>query len=160
MSQPAVAWKPTVIPSGFVLVIDTREQRPLFTKPPAGLTIVRRKLDDGDYAVDGYESKLIIERKQCSDFYSYIGKERERTTAKLERISRAYFSALIIEETEQKLFSDQRYTRLTREHARGFLKMCEVKYGIHTLVCNNRAKLERWILDRLTYGYRLLREEL
>jgi ERCC4-type nuclease len=152
-----MTWKPTAIPKGFALIIDTREQQPLFTAPPTGLTIVRRKLDTGDYSVDGYEDALCVERKQNSDFYGYIGKERDRTVKKLEALSKMRFAALVIEETEARLFGVQRYTKLTHEHARGFLKMVEVKYGIHTLICHNRVTLERWILDRLAYGYKILK---
>ena len=43
-------------PKGFIIVIDTREQAPLFIGSlPRGLLIVRDTLDVGDYSVRGFE---------------------------------------------------------------------------------------------------------
>ena len=44
-----------VIPDGFVLITDTREQDPLFRKPPKGLLIVRDTLRAGDYSCNAGE---------------------------------------------------------------------------------------------------------
>ena len=37
--------------------------------PPKGLTIVRDKLDIGDYSVRGFEREIVIERKSLGDLY-------------------------------------------------------------------------------------------
>ena len=47
--------KPVRIPDGFRLLVDTREQLPLFTKLPA---VVTRKLDQGDYSIMGFEDRI------------------------------------------------------------------------------------------------------
>jgi len=146
-------WKPTKIPKGFVLLRDTREQRPLFK----GFAEVET-LHNGDYSVRGYEDLLVVERKQLSDFWAYIGVERAKTRIKLERLRVMSFAGLVIESTERKLYGEQKYTKLTREHARGFITSAEVCYGIHVFISADRVKLERWILDRLVYGYRMLKE--
>ena len=80
--------KPWNIPAGFLLVQDTREQKPLFTDPPDGLEVITDTLPHGDYSIRGFEDRFAIERKQMSDFYGYIGKERERTTRKMEEFRR------------------------------------------------------------------------
>jgi len=44
-------------PKGFIVVIDTREQSPLFTGLLLrGLLVVRDTLDVGDYSIRGFES--------------------------------------------------------------------------------------------------------
>jgi len=153
-------WKVTPIPDGFILKIDTREQDPLFVKKlPKGLVVVRDTVKHGDYTIQGFEDKICIERKQLSDFMSYIGKERDRTKKKLEAMAGLWFKALVIEESEKNLLSPyQIYTQLTPEHVRGFLKSVQVRYGVHVYMNSKRDELERWVLDRLTYAYSVLRE--
>ena len=73
--------KPFVFPQGFVLVIDTRERNPLCTAVK-GLTVCRDTLKDGDYSIRGFEDRFAVERKQVSDFFSYIGRERKKTIRK------------------------------------------------------------------------------
>jgi len=150
-------WKDTVIPDGFVMVIDTREQIPLFVgKDKYKFNIERYALKNGDYSVKGYENLICIERKMVSDFFGYLGKERDKTCEKLERMSEYYFKALVIEADEEMLYAPQEFTTLTKEHVRGFLKSIRVRYGMH-VYCNSKVEyIERYVLDHLTYAYKKL----
>jgi ERCC4-type nuclease len=66
----------------FTIVIDTNEQKPFFSgrNAPKGIPIIRDNLKPhgGDYSVLGYESRIIIERKEAHDFLTSITSERER----------------------------------------------------------------------------------
>ena len=140
------------------MLIDTREQKPLFTSPPDGLVVKHTKVDVGDYTVEGFENKVCVERKQLSDFDSFMGRERnEHTIPKLKRMSAMDWSALIVECHEAKLFGKRRYGRMTPEHARGFLKKVRVGYGVHVYWTKDRVKLERYVLDHLCYVYEMLK---
>jgi len=153
-----------------VLVIDTNEQRPLFInikrQPKSGevfeldgFTAIGKKLKDGDYSILGFEDKITVERKRMSDFISYIGKERTtKTIPKLERLGSMFWASLVLELSERKLSGVLPRTKLTKEHVRGFLKMVRVKYGIHVYINPDRQYLERYILDHLTYAYKILTE--
>ena len=44
----------------FTIIVDTREQHPWIFKE---FTTAKRKLDTGDYSIEGLEDKLCIERK-------------------------------------------------------------------------------------------------
>jgi len=150
-------FKPTVIPPGFVLVRDTREQTPLFTRTK-GLTVLVDTLHYGDYSIKGFEDRFTVERKQESDFYSYIGKERKRTIEKLKQLSNFDFAALLLEGMNYRDLSLQSmYSKLTPEHVRGFLTSLNIKYGIHFFCDSRRSACERWILDRAVRFYRLMR---
>lgn len=151
-------WKPTIIPEGFMLIQDTREREPLFKIPPKGLVMVRDTLTDGDYSVRGFESKMAIERKMVSDFFAYIGKERDRTVLKLRRLSAMHFAALVIEAEEDELYMPQMYTALCQEHVRAFFRSLRVRYGIHLYISPDREKIERYVLDSLTKAYEIFRE--
>jgi len=85
-----------------------REQRPLFDSNAPGHPRLRGNpgaLPLGDYSVKGFEEAFAVERKQIADFYSYIGKERERTRYKMEAFKaacfRGGFAALVVEAEEK-----------------------------------------------------------
>lgn len=143
-------FKPVRIPPGFTLVVDTREKKyhHLFHDARPDLPIVRRCLPIGDYSVEGYERQIAFELKRLSDLLSFIGVEHNtRTVGKLERMAACRFAALVIQEDEKTLAGTYKYSKLTREHVRGFLLSCQVVYGIHVYHNKNAEALERWILD-------------
>jgi ERCC4-type nuclease len=154
--------KPSVIPQGFILIQDTREQRPLFTNPIDGLEVITRALPYGDYSIQGFEDRFAIERKQVSDFYSYIGKERERTTRKMEQfrtmVSAAGWVGLVIEGSEADLLTGYVMSMVSPETARQALVSFEVRYGVHVYYSRSRKEIARWILDRAVKFYRIARE--
>lgn len=153
--------KPTLIPDGFVLIQDTREQRGLFDTYP-GLTIINKALKDGDYSIKGFEDAIAIERKQMSDFYGYIGKERDKTKLKLDRfrdiVSRGGFCALVVEADEKDILAGNPMSRVSPEVARGFLVSLNTRYGIHGYYSRDREAIKRWMLDRMVKFYNIKRE--
>ena len=150
-------WKPIEIPEDFTLIIDTREQQPLFKKPPRGLTVIHKKLDNGDYSVLGFEDKIFIERKKLSDLLLYIGKERKLTVAKLMRVRDFAFKGLIIEANEKTLYNNQLYSQVTKEMVEGFLLSFEIRFGGHYKCCQYRSDCERWVLNHAVYTFKRLR---
>jgi DNA excision repair protein ERCC-4 len=152
------------IPAGFVLVQDTREQRPLFdgsiTIP--GLSVVTDTLPHGDYSIRGFEDRFVVERKQLSDFYSYIGKERARTTQKMENFraigAAGGFVGLVIEAAEADILTGYIMSRVSPETARQALVSFEVRHGIHVYYSRSRDDIARWILDRAIKFYKIQRE--
>ena len=167
-----VTYKPTPVPDGFVLLIDSREQSPLFVsrRLKRGQEVT---LDSGlqikcvtcptaiDYTVQGYENKIGIERKQISDFLAYIGRERKKTDKKREILQSLFFAGLLIEANESDIIAEQVYGggKITHEHVRGFLVSCQVRNGIHVYMNRNRLDCERWVLDRLVKSYNVLKEK-
>jgi ERCC4-type nuclease len=154
---PNTPLRPYTFPEGFILVMDTREQAPLFRRPPSGLTITSRCLQNGDYSIQGFEDKFFIERKQTSDFMSYIGKERLKTQDKLSRLSSYDFAALIIEASEWDLLSPQLYSKLTPETVRQSICSFRIRYNLHVYFSRDRSDLERFILDHAIKYYKLKR---
>ena len=151
-------------PSGFVLLVDTREQRPLFTKTkhPDGLTVERRKLDHGDYSIKGFTRLFAIERKQIRDFYSYIGKERHRTTKKMDSFKKIRdkhgFVALSIEADEEDIYYGHIHSQLSPETARQAINSFRIRYGVHVYFNQNRECVKRFVLDSAIKFYNIQRE--
>jgi ERCC4-type nuclease len=155
--RPAAAdgslFKPYKIPEDFALVIDTREQKPLFDPAPEGLVIVRKALKHGDYSVSGLEDFIGIERKRMSDLMSYIGSERDRTVRKLEAMRPLEFRALVVEEPWDDVFLPKAHSQLSPDVIRAALVSFNVRFGLHIFMHPHRSAIERWTLDRLIYFF-------
>lgn len=152
------------IPDDFILIQDTREQKPLFDPAslPPNLTVINKALKDGDYSIKGFEHLFAIERKQMSDFYSYITSERTKTLNKMRRFRGIKESGgwvgLVIEETELSLFQGHQFSRVTKEHVRGSITSFEIRYGVHVYYSDSRTQIARWCLDRAIKFYNVMRE--
>lgn len=145
-----------MLPPGFVLVIDSREQEPYFLvagKPILGIPMIRTKLDAGDYSVKGFESSIAIERKSLTDFYNCVGNDRTRFEKELERLLAYEWRGLVIESTESSLFYPQLYSAVHPESVRGSLVSFDIKWGLHIFYAENRKAGQRWTIDRLIYYY-------
>ena len=148
--------KPTPIPDGFVLVQDTREQLPLFTRLPSGLTIMSKKLNNGDYSVLGLENKIAFERKS-SDLFAYCTVERDKTVAKMKRFKSYEFVGLVIEMKEIEAYQFQAYTKVHPESIRGAITSFQVRYGVH-VYWGSREQCGRYIMDCATKFYTMKHE--
>lgn len=141
--------KPTEFPPNFALVVDTREQRPLFPRIPKGLTICSAMLKNGDYSVLGFENLICFERKGISDLFPYCSTEREKTLAKMKRFATMEFVALVIESRESDVYQHQQFTKVHPEVIRGALTSFQIRYGVHVYM-GSREQCARYILDCAT----------
>jgi ERCC4-type nuclease len=138
--------------------MDTREQRPLFTNAPKGLMLKRDTLHNGDYSIVGFEDKFAIERKGLSDFLGYVGAERKKTVAKLERLRDYEFKALVVEVDEDELYFGSMHSQIGAEVIRAGLTSFAVRYGVHVYITDDRNKIERVILDWAIKYYNIKKE--
>jgi ERCC4-type nuclease len=150
--------KPYRFPQGFVLVVDTREQTPLFDPKPDGLKLIHGKLDHGDYSVKGFEDRFAIERKMLSDLCAYVARERKKTKFKMEYLSTLDFAALVIEESEEEVFFGHMMSRVSPESIRQALVSFRVRYGVHVYMHKSRDHIERFVLDHAIKFYNVMRE--
>lgn len=160
--------KPFKFPDGFVIAVDTREQKgkTLFDPLPAFMEgrIQRKTLHYGDYSICGFEDLFAIERKQMSDLYSYCGIEyKKKTIRKLDEFrgihDRGGWVGLAIEASEAQVLSGHRYSKLPPEVVRQVLASICVKYKIHVYCNQYKSYVRRWVLDRALKFYKYKREE-
>ncbi len=77
----------------FRIIVDTREKAEYsFT-----CSVVRRKLDAGDYSVEGFESRLAVERKSLADFVHTVIHDFHRFAAELDKLSQMEAACVVIE---------------------------------------------------------------
>jgi ERCC4-type nuclease len=79
-----------------VVVIDTREQAP-YTFDPARVVLVQKALPAGDYSLEGYETRIAIERKSLDDFVGTVIRARGRFEEELSELSGYEFACVVVE---------------------------------------------------------------
>lgn len=164
-SPHIIKLKPFKIPKDMIIVVDTREQRPLFKTIPehtGTLKIIKQKVPYGDYSILDHEFEFGIERKQISDFYGYIGKERKKTTKKMQdfrdMVQGGGWVSLVVEASEADILAGFIMSKVPGQVARGFLDSWRVRYGLHSYFNRNRNDIERYILDSMIKFYNVSRE--
>ena len=156
IKQPGVTkpmqLKPVVLPKDLIILVDTREQLPIFTGYNQH---VIQTLKNGDYSIKGFEHLFAIERKKQGDLWTYCSSEMERKTKpKMQRFNEIVrsggFVGLAIEATEADLFGGYPWAKKYEpEVVRGAITSFEVDYGVNVYYNRDRQAIERWILDRM-----------
>ena len=155
--------KPTPIPDGLVVIVDTREQEsPLLKKPPKGLVIVRDTLENGDYGIRGFPN-FAIERKFMGDIFPYCSSEQiTKTKPKMERfkamIKAGGWVGLCIQERESEVYQYQQFTKIHPECIRAAIVSFEIRYGIHVYFNKDKDQIVRWMVDRIIKYYNVKKE--
>jgi len=147
-------------PKGFTLVIDTREQSPLFITGslPKGLVVVRDTLDVGDYSIRGFEHQVSVERKTISDLLGCLGNDRERFKRELEKLKVYEWKAICLEGTEDELLQFHDFSLMHPNSIRQSIVSINIRYGVQFYFNPKRLSIERWVLDHLIKFFRVKRE--
>jgi len=77
----------------FHIIVDTREQAEYSFACP----VVRRKLDAGDYSVQGFEARVAVERKSLADFVHTVIHDFQRFAVELDKLSRMDAACVLVE---------------------------------------------------------------
>ena len=77
----------------FRIVIDTREKAE-YAFPCA---TVRKKLDAGDYSVEGLEQQVAVERKSLADFVHTVIHAMPRFTVELQKLAAMPAACIVVE---------------------------------------------------------------
>jgi ERCC4-type nuclease len=98
---------PAFLVTPYTVVIDTREQSPyafaglhadaLQARRPLLVQTRRGALPAGDYSLEGFETRIALERKSLADLYHTLGQRRACFQRELERLAAYRFAAVIIE---------------------------------------------------------------
>jgi len=99
----------------FRIVIDTREQTPwTFPKEKKPPEIVRKKLDVGDYSVEGFEHLITIERKSLNDMFSTYSNRLKQFTQRLWEMRQYKYKVIVIECNATAFYKGPRYYHSTK----------------------------------------------
>jgi len=133
----------------FTIVVDTREQMPW----EFGYhTTSKRKLDTGDYSLEGFESLFTIERKMSvSEIANNITENRFKDV--LDRLSKIPHAYMIMEFNIEDIYTfpvgsdipkklwDK--LRIKGHYIMRVLLEAQLNYNIHILFCGDATNAER-----------------
>lgn len=139
------------------VIIDTREQRPYKF---SGRHTISRKLDIGDYSLEGFQNQFAIERKELNDFVScMINKKdcrnRERFTRELERAKERLHRLWILVECDfNQVLRGTFRSELRVSSAVATILAWQNRYPVNFVWGGNRAQSERLAERILERSYR------
>jgi ERCC4-type nuclease len=77
----------------FRIIVDTREQEGFSFACP----VLHRKLDAGDYSVEGFETRVAVERKSLADFTHTVIHDLARFYVELAKLARMDAACIVVE---------------------------------------------------------------
>ena len=111
-----------------VLLVDTREQKPLqFSHLPAESST----LYTGDYSVRGLEEIFAVERKSLADLAGSLTRERDRFMREMHRLRGYRFPYLLAIGDDMELSRLIAQGRLKLHQVEHSLRAIESRYGVH-----------------------------
>jgi ERCC4-type nuclease len=127
-----------------VVVVDTREQLPYELNPEL-VHVVRRALIAGDYALDGLENRLVIERKSLDDYVFSVVRARERFLRELELLATCSMPYVVVEGSLDAVV-DHRYRAGVHPNAvLGATWAIIVDYGVPVFFADDRQLACRFV---------------
>jgi DNA excision repair protein ERCC-4 len=131
-----------------VILIDTREQRPLRFSP--AVHAERATLPTGDYSLVGYTDRITIERKAPEDLWQCCGRERDRFEAELVRMRNFDHRAVVIEATIDAILMTPPAGRIKPETVIRSTIGWQMDYGIPFVWCGSPRIAAAWVERALT----------
>ena len=143
----------------FTIIVDTREQQPW----EFGLhTTSRKKLDTGDYSIEGLEQLLTIERKKSvSEIANNITESRFKDV--LQRMSIIPYKFMLFEfdledvynfpvgsDIPKKLWDK---IKISPKYLLKYLTELQLNYGIHILYCGDASNAEKMAVSIMKRVY-------
>lgn len=143
----------------FTIIVDTREQMPW----EFGFhTTSRRKLDTGDYSIEGMEHLLCIERKRSvSEIANNITEKRFKDV--LDRMNQIPHSFILLEfdledvyqfpigsDIPKKLWDKM---RITNKYILKYLTSIQLNYNIHIIYCGDSDNAEKMAVQLMKRVY-------
>ena len=104
---------------------------------------VVKKLDYGDYMIDGHPELVVVERKKNVDeLCSNFGRHRDRFKRELERMGACRWRYVVVEDSLRSA-GDMHFSRM---HPNAFLASViafELRYGVRFIFADNRKWAHR-----------------
>jgi ERCC4-type nuclease len=132
------------------IIVDTREQKPLWKKG----TAIFFKLLVGDYSTMLLRNRFCIERKSLQDLYGTITSGHRRFRNELIRAEVNEIALLLFIEGTKKDFLLKKFPggslrKLSGETLCKIIDTVEKKYKIEVVWCGNRTAAKTKIFERL-----------
>lgn len=125
-----------MIGSDLVFVVDDREKLPYILPNP-----VVRRLEVGDYSLEGWENRLAIERKSYDDLFSCLTAKLDRFHKQLRALSQLDYKAVCVDTTVTAMRFGHVYCPIAGEEAIARLVDMSVGYGVPVFFCDRMGSV-------------------
>ena len=153
----------------FTIIVDTREQQPWAFEE---YVTAHKKLDTGDYSIEGLEDILTIERKKSvSEIANNITESRFKDV--IERLSKIKYSFILLEFNLEDILSYPNGStlpkkiwtkvKITPQFIIKHIIELQLYHNIKILFCgssNNAAKMATYIMKKVNYIGRLKKKDI
>jgi ERCC4-type nuclease len=146
-----------------IVLIDTREKDPFdFSRFPNWIAEqTRRKLDVGDYSIQGMEKVLALERKSLSDLITTLIQQRSHFFKMCEKLAQYRWRALLVEASYEDIKSpyDEEFNTMAHPNAvSGTMDALEARFNIPVIYTSqyrplSEEKAASWLSKHFTYWY-------
>lgn len=150
--------KPDKTKVGLNIIVDTREQKPLWNPP----VCKRECLIVGDYTTRLLNNKFIAERKSPGDLYGTITKGHRRFKREIFRAIENDIIIVVFVETTKKRFINKRFPGgANRQYpSKGLERIVDTlasRYDLEFVWCKDRAEMKKLIIERFKQEERKLK---
>lgn len=123
------------------VIVDTREQTP-WTFEDQSITLVRSKLEAGDYSIPGLERRVAIERKSLDDWTGTVLRDRQRFYRELELLRAYDFRCVIVEAGVREIMSGSYKSQANPSAILGFVAEVAVAQSVPVYLAGSRAEAQ------------------
>ena len=145
-----------------IILVDTREKVPFeFLNVRNWIEKTKKKkLDVGDYSIEGMEDQIALERKTLTDLVTTLIQNRKRFFKMCEKLAAYRWRGILIEATYEDVKSpyDDLNTQAHPNAVSGSLDALEARFGIPVIYTSSYRSLSEekaasWLSKHFTYWY-------
>lgn len=138
----------------FTIIRDTREQQGKgweFRASANCYGMERKKLDVGDYAIEGLEDVIMVERKTLGDLWGTLGNQKnyERFLREMERAKDHKLKYLVVEATLGDINRGYgwagRKSKIPSANIHAKLISLQVKHDLHVIFAGRKDQARAWV---------------
>lgn len=126
------------------LIVDSREKLSFGFENERykDITLQRKKLEIGDYSIEGFEDSVAIERKSLPDLVQCLGRDRTRFEKELLRARGLDSFCVVVEDSFLSLARGEYRSQLNPHSACQSILAFTARYGVPFLFAGSRTAAE------------------
>ena len=128
-----------------VIVIDSREKLPYSIDLPS----ITKKLEAGDYSVEGLERRVAVERKSLDDFVSTVIWDRDRFFKELRKLAEYDFACVVVEADLTDIVQGRYRSEAHPRSVLGMTLSIIADFEVPVFFCSNRRISRQFVTSLL-----------
>jgi ERCC4-type nuclease len=139
----------------FTITTDSREQEGY----SFSCSSIKKKLDAGDYSIEGFEHKIAVERKSMEDFVNTVIHGRKRFYKELCSLQNYEYACVVVEGSLRDLLAANYQSGAHPNSLLGSAVAIYINFGIPVFFCGDRQSACRFTEEYLKRIHRKYNNE-